>query len=144
MKKNLYLIILCIFLTSQVFGQMSQQARDSLNKLSAQDHQLMMNMLGISALRPGPSGNPQAPNAANSDESKASPYKSLPDPVVFKNGTKVRRAKDWEKRKLEIMEDFSREIYGRVPANTPAVVWEAVSQKDTVIGEYPVQVKQLL
>jgi hypothetical protein len=42
------------------------------------------------------------------------------------------------------MEDFSREIYGRVPAHTPAVRWEVLSQKDTVNGIYPVQVKKLL
>ena len=32
------------------------------------DHQNMMEQLGITALRPGPSGNEQAPNHANYDE----------------------------------------------------------------------------
>src|SRR5262245_11891419 len=33
-----------------------------------EDHQNMMDQLGIKALRPGPSGNEQAPNHANYDE----------------------------------------------------------------------------
>lgn len=35
-----------------------------------------MQQLGITKLRPGPSGNPDSPNAANTDESKANPYQS--------------------------------------------------------------------
>jgi hypothetical protein len=103
----------------------------------------MMTMLGISGLRPGPSGNPQAPNAANTDEAKASPYTSLPDPLLFRNGTKVSTARQWEKRRLEIMEDFSREVYGRVPANIPDVSWKVIREKDTVDGTYKVRVTHL-
>ncbi|WPP49142.1 glucuronyl esterase domain-containing protein [Catalinimonas niigatensis] len=144
MKKRIHFLVLLVFLSSQAFAQMSQQARDSINKMSTQDHQLMMKRLGITELRPGPSGNPEAPNAANADESKASPYTNLPDPLVFRDGTPVTTAQAWEKRKLEIKEDFSREIYGRVPENTPAVTWEVVSEKDTVEGVYSVHVKELL
>lgn len=144
MKKRIHFLVLLVFLTAQAFAQMSQQARDSINRLSAQDHQLMMKQLGISELRPGPSGNPEAPDAANTDESKASPYTSLPNPLVFRDGTPVATVQAWEKRKLEIKEDFSREIYGRVPENTPAVTWEVVSEKDTVEGVHPVHVKELL
>ena len=42
------------------------------------DHQDMMDQLGIKALRPGPSGNEQAPNHANYDEALANPYPELP------------------------------------------------------------------
>ena len=48
-----------------------------------QDHQNMMDQLGIKALRPGPSGNEKAPNHANYDESKANPYPDLPDPLTL-------------------------------------------------------------
>ena len=51
----------------------------ALNAASAEDHRRMMALLGIDALRPGPSGNAEAPNAANSDEARVTPY-SLPDP----------------------------------------------------------------
>lgn len=129
---------------SQSFAQMSQQARDSINKISYQDHQLMMKQLGITELRPGPSGNPESPNAANTDESIASPYTSLPDPLVFNDGSAVKTPEDWQKRKVEIFEDFDREIFGRVPENMPSVSWEVVSEKDTVDGDYSINVKELL
>ena len=43
-----------------------------------QDHQDMLDRLGIKALRPGPSGNEKAPNQANYDESLANPFPRLP------------------------------------------------------------------
>ena len=144
MKKLLCFFPLCILLSSHVLAQMSREDWERINERSSQDHQLMMQLLGISELRPGPSGNPSAPNAANSDESKASPYPSLPDPLVFNNGVKVTTTEQWEKRKLEIFEDFDREIYGRMPGETPAVAWKVGSQKDTVDGDYPVRIKQLV
>ncbi len=38
-----------------------------------EDHEQMLRQLGITKLRPGPSGNPNAPNAANYNEAKANP-----------------------------------------------------------------------
>src|SRR5437762_2945613 len=86
-----------------------------------QDHQRLMELLHISALRPGADPrNPQAPNAVNADEAKANPYPNLPDPLVLKNGKKVADAKTWWKqRRPEILEDFDREVYGRAPLRTP-------------------------
>ena len=54
-----------------------------------------MAQLGITALRPGPSGNEQAPNHANYDEATANPYPNLPDPLTLKNGKKVTSADMW-------------------------------------------------
>lgn len=102
----------------------------------------MMNNLGISALRPGPSGNPNAPNAANSDESKVSEY-ILPDNLIFENGSAVRTPSDWEIRRVEIKELFDREVYGRVPDNVPPVNWELSSELKSAVGEYPVTIKNL-
>lgn len=45
-----------------------------------------------------------------------------PSPLVFSNGTAVKTADKWDKRKLEIFENFDRKIYGRVPAKTSTVV----------------------
>src|SRR5881227_505176 len=86
-----------------------------------QDHQRIMDLLHITALRRGADGrNPQAPNAANYDEAKANPYPNLPDPLVLKNGRKVTSARIWwRQRRPEIVEDFDREIYGRAPWHTP-------------------------
>lgn len=80
----------------------------------------MLDQLHITSTRPGPSGNPQAPNAANNDEAKATPYTTLPDPLILKNGKKVTDAKMWwSQRRPEIVEDFDKEIYGRLPAHLP-------------------------
>ena len=78
-----------------------------------------MRLLGITSLRRGPEGNPDSPNAANADEAKATPYTSLPDPLTFDNGRPVKTARDWTRRRAEIVEAFDREIYGRAPAPPP-------------------------
>ena len=144
LKKSILLFSFSTFFAVQVFAQLNKEERDRIDRLSREDHQLMMKQLGIRSLRPGPSGNPKAPDAANTDESKATPYTSLPDPLVFKDGTAVKTAEQWEKRKLEIFEDFDREIYGRVPAKTPAVTWKVVSEEDANIGGIGVTTKQLV
>ena len=53
-------------------------------ELSAQeDHARLMKLLGMKLIRRGADGNnPNAPNAANYDESKANPYPHLPDPLL--------------------------------------------------------------
>lgn len=142
MKKIIFLFIVMLFPISSM-AQFSQAERDSINKLSQKDHQIMMEKLGISELRPGPSGNPDAPNAANGDESKVSSY-TLPDPLVFEDGSPVETPSDWQKRKEEIFELFNREVYGRVPDNVPPVNWKVVSKKDTVEGEYQITKKNLV
>ncbi|MBO9561262.1 MAG: hypothetical protein J7621_00755 [Niastella sp.] len=118
---------------------------DSINKLTQQDYKQMLQQLNITSTRPGPSGNPQAPNAANSDESKASPYTTLPDPLLLNNGQKVTDAKAWwNKRRPELVELFDREVYGRSPKKTPKVTWEVVSTTQEMNGEIPVTVKKLV
>src|SRR5580693_3706359 len=89
-----------------------------------EDHQNMMDQLGIKALRPGPSGDEKAPNHANNDESKANPFPNLPDPLTLNNGEKVTTAKMWwDERRPEIVEMYETEVYGRVPNNIPKVTW---------------------
>ena len=142
MIKSVPFFLLGVILSSFVSAQFSQQYRDSINSLSYKDHQQMMQQLGISELRPGPSGNPEAPNAAISDEAKVQPY-FLPNPLEFDNGTKVTTQQQWEKRRAEITEHFDREIYGRLPENIPGVTWKVISEKDTMDGGFPVKIKQL-
>ncbi len=111
-----------------------------------QDHALMMKALNIKLLRPGANGrNPRAPNAANYDESKANPYPNLPDPLVLKNGEKVTTAETWwTKRRPEIVEDFDREVYGRVPKDVPKVTWEVTGTTQEKVGDIAVVTKRLL
>ncbi len=74
-----------------------------------QDHQNMMQQLGIKALRPGPSGDETAPNHANYDEALANPYPNLPEVLTLKNGKKVTKPEQWWKqRRPEIIEDFEK------------------------------------
>ena len=111
-----------------------------------QDHQRLMDLLHINTLRPGADPNhPGVENAVNYDESKANPYPKLPDPLVLKNGKKVTTAKMWwNKRRPEIVEDFDREVYGRVPKVTPAVKWEVTSTSNDKVGDVPVVTKKLV
>lgn len=104
----------------------------------------MMEQLGIKALRPGPSGNPKAPNPANYDESKANPFPDLPDVLTLNNGEKVTTAEMWRtRRRPEIVEDFEREVYGRVPKNVPRVTWIVEKTVNTTVGSRAVVAEQL-
>src|SRR5215468_3973848 len=93
------------------------------------DYQNMLDQLGIKKMRRGR----DARVKDTSDEATANPYKdTLPDLMTFKDGTKVTSADQWPKRRAEIVEDFEREVFGRVPKNVPKVTWEVTS---TVEGE---------
>jgi hypothetical protein len=116
------------------------------NPKTGEDHKDMMQQLGITKLRPGPSGRVGATNEANYDESKANPFPDLPDPLTLKNGKKVITADAWWKeRRPEIVEDFEREVFGRVPKNVPKVTWTIVSNiVDGRVGNIPAHGKQLV
>jgi lysophospholipase L1-like esterase len=115
------------------------------NWTAAEDHQNMMEQLGIRTLRPGPSGNEQSANHANYDEATANPFPNLPDPLTLRNGVKVTSASVWwRQRRPEIVEDFEREVYGRVPAHVPGVKWTVTDTKRDTLGGLPVVSKQLV
>src|ERR1041385_2298836 len=100
------------------------QSAPPVNWTTAEDHQNMMAQLGIRRLRPAPSGNESAPNHANYDEATANPYPDLPDPLRLKDGRRVTSAGMWfGERRAEIVEDFEREVIGRVRRNVPRVTW---------------------
>jgi hypothetical protein len=111
-----------------------------------QDHKLMMQALGIESLRPGANGmDRNAPNAANYDEAKANPHPNLPDPLVLRDGRKVTTPELWwNERRPEIVEDFDREVYGRVPADVPPVRWEVIETAEVKIGAVPAVTKRLV
>ena len=122
-------------------GQQSPPA----NWTAEQDHQNMMDQLGIKALRPGPSGNEKDANHANYDEANADPYGDLPDALILKSGQKVVSAEQWWKqRRPEIVEDFEREVIGRIPPNVPKLTWAVKSASDSKAGVFPVIEKQLV
>jgi hypothetical protein len=117
-----------------------------VNWTADQDHQNMMKQLGITQLRPGPSGQVGAPNSANYDPTKANPYPDYPEVLTLKNGKKVDTARTWwKKRRPEIVEDFEREVVGRVPKHTPKVTWTVVSNvTGGLVGKTPANGKQLI
>lgn len=115
------------------------------NPATELDHSNMMAQLGIKEIRRGKDGNnTNSPNYANYDESKANPFPNLPDPLVLKNGEKVTTPEMWwNQRRPEIVEDFDREVYGRVPANVPKVTWAVTSTTRETNGTVPIITKQL-
>jgi len=141
---------LILFLSHNAFAQAprgpSSEAWAEIRRLSEEDHRRMMDLLGIKSLRPGRNGmDPNSPNYAHYDESKANPYPNLPDPLVLKNGQAVTTAQMWwNQRRPEIVEDFDREIYGRVPRDTPKVSWETTSTTNEMNADVPVITKQLV
>jgi hypothetical protein len=116
------------------------------NAATVADHKAMMDLLHIESLRNGRDGNnKQATNYANYDEAKANPFPKLPDPLVLKDGRKVTTAAMWwDLRRPEIVEDFDREVYGRVPTNTPKVTWEVTGTTTETNGTFPVITKRLV
>ena len=148
MKKAIFIFIL-LFVQLSSWGQIKRTPeQDSLiaqtNRKTKWDHENMMVQLGITSLRTGASGTATAPNAANYIESKAVIFPNLPALLTTKDGKKVGTKKMWERvRRPELFEEFDREIYGRVPSNTPKVQWVVVSTKDDKVGNTDVTVQKL-
>ena len=90
----------------------------------------MMDQLGIKTLRPGKSGNNQT--GPGFEEATANDWMpTMPDALKMKDGTKVTTPEQWRtKRRAEILEDFEREVYGRIPANVPKVTWEVTERHE--------------
>jgi len=116
------------------------------NLTAQQNQQQMMQQLGITQLRPGPSGNEAAPDHANYDTTKADPCPQLPAILTMKDGRNVTTPEIWQARRAEIIEDYEREVYGRIPKNVPQVRWEVkVTDREFIFpGFIPVIAKQII
>lgn len=127
--------------------QVSPEERARLEQLSREDHADMMRQLSITRLRPGYNGWAKAgePNAANYDPALANPYPDWPDPLTLKDGRKVTTPETWWKeRRPEIVEDFEREVYGRVPSNVPELTWTVTETLETKVGGQPVVARRVV
>lgn len=92
-----------------------------------EDYTNMLHQLGIEHMRPGASGSPTGPNAANYDDAKVLPY-TLPDPLLLTDGKPVHTAKVWwGQRRPQLVHLLEDSMYGQVPANTPGVTWTVLS-----------------
>ncbi len=122
------------------------QPASNIQELTRADHQRTLELLGVTEIRQGANGTDlTAPNAANYDEELATPYPSLPDPLLTNNREWVTTPEMWwSVRRPEIVEFFDREVYGREPEVSPAVRWEVLSVRDTTLFCVPVTAKQLL
>lgn len=110
-----------------------------------EDHDNMMKQLCIKSLRPGRGFRATAPNQANYDETIANPCPILPDILTLNNGRKVTTPQLWwEKRRPEIMEEFEREVYGRLPQRIPKVQWITKVTDREMVGKTPVIAKRLI
>jgi hypothetical protein len=86
--------------------------------------------LNLAALPPGQKGGPPA----NYDEAKANPY-PLTNPLRLANGQPVRDAATWwHQRRPEILRTFATEVYGKIPANAPAVTWHVTSVDSSAVS----------
>src|SRR6516164_7284782 len=93
-NKNSFIIaiLVCavICLQTQIIAQSATNFPAPMTWSANQDHQNMMDQLGIKSVRPGADGmNPKAANYQNTDEARANPYPNLPDPLTLNNGQKV-------------------------------------------------------
>jgi hypothetical protein len=143
----LFLFAMCAMPVFSQFGNEPQKQlpAPAVNWTQEQDQQNMLEQLGIRALRPGANGNESAPDHSNYDESKANPWPDYPDPLTLKSGQKVTTSEMWWKqRRPEIVEDFDREVYGRVPANVPQVTWTVKVTDHEFVGRVPVIAKRIL
>jgi len=138
--------LICCQYQNTFVDQTSQPIPSPVELTAEQDHKRMMQLLNISSLRPGANPNaPNSPNAPNYDEAKANPYPDLPDPLLLKNGKRVTSARQWlQIRRPEIVEDFDREIYGRVPPHVPKVNWEIRSTTQEKNGDFEIVTKKLV
>lgn len=135
----------CVLLFAVASNPQGDNVPAPVHLTAEQDHQRTLDLLHITSLRRGPDGDSKSPNAANFDESKVALHLNLPNPLVLDNGKPVTTAEMWwEQRRPEIVELFDREIFGRVPKNTPRVNWEITSTAEELNGNSPVVTKKLL
>lgn len=63
----------------------------------------------------------------NYDESKVGTY-TLPDPLIFLNGEKVKSREDWQTRREEIIKLYNENIYGYSPAPSKNMSYKVVEE----------------
>jgi Tol biopolymer transport system component len=123
----------------------AQNSNAPVQLTAEQDHQRIIGLLHVSALRRGPDGDPASPHAANFDESKVAPYPHIPDPLLLNNGARVRSSDVWwNERRPQIVELFDEQIYGRVPEGAPSVSWQVQRTLRGTIGDLPVITKEIV
>lgn len=119
--------------------------RAAIGAASTAEREREMKLLGIKDMQPGVTAyDIGKPGNANYDEAKANPYPNLPPLLVMKDGTKVKTAAQWKKRREEIKAAFNENVYGKYPAHIPAVTWKVDSVEQIDVAGVPSVVKHLI
>ena len=147
--KNRILILFVLAFAQSSLAQIVRIDSGKYPKVSIfttqQDHDNMKATLGIKNLRSGPSGNEFVANHANYDEALANPCPQLPDILTLNNGKKVTTLEIWNsQRKPELMEEFEKNVYGRIPKNVPKVTWTVKITDRESVNRTPVIAKELV
>jgi len=80
----------------------------------------------------------EQPPGGNYNEANLPKY-TLPDPLVFNNGSKVVTKKDWEKRRAELFKIFENEVYGVSPQWKGKIEFTEISRKDNALNGSAIQ-----
>jgi hypothetical protein len=102
----------------------SAAERAALAAASTQEREREMKLLGIGEMQtPLSAYDIGKPGNANYDEANANPHPNIPPLMVMADGTPVKTAAQWKKRRAEIRKLFDDNVYGRYPAHIPKVGW---------------------
>jgi hypothetical protein len=106
-------------------GLPTDAERAAIAAASRAERDRELRLLAITEMQPGATAYDSGkPGNANYDEAKANPYPQLPQLLTMNDGTQVRTAAQWSRRRAEIKELFAEDIYGKFPAHIPAVTWK--------------------
>lgn len=78
----------------------------------------------------------------NYDEAKVKPY-TLPDPLVYQDGTRVKSRAGWARRRAEILQAFETQVYGKGYPKLKSTVFEPTDVDTRALGGKAVR-KQVL
>ena len=135
------LLAVVLFASGPSSAQVGKGKQPDFIPAGYDDYQNMLDQLGIKKTRKGRDSKVKD----TSDEATANPYKeTMPDLMTCKDGTKVKTADQWPKRRAEIVDDFEREVYGRIPKNIPKVKWEVILTEEGEMGGIAIVTKTLV
>ncbi|OHB78956.1 MAG: acetylxylan esterase [Planctomycetes bacterium RBG_16_64_10] len=79
-------------------------------------------------------GHPAGAQSTNYDERKVPKY-TLPDPLIFPDGRRVRTAQEWyDERRGQVLKLFEEQVYGRAPGRPAALRYGALARDEQAMG----------
>lgn len=58
----------------------------------------------------------------------------LADPLTFDNGSKVKTAKQWQQRRRELLQLFTKEMYGKMPGRPKGITFKVFESSHNALG----------